>query len=114
MSTYHYDVFTEERLPNLNDGEISKEKGAKMLYDALCKKCEDCGMDPKWEVFMTSDHEKYSEIDKGQIWVCWESGPYEWGVGYSLGSQPQSYDWPEVKQDWYLETYYGFDVIFTD
>ena len=44
MSTYHYDVFTEERLPNLNDGEISKEQGAKMLYDALCKKCEDCGM----------------------------------------------------------------------
>ena len=37
--SYHNDIFTKKRLPNLNDGKISKEKGAKMLYDALCKKC---------------------------------------------------------------------------
>ena len=40
------------------------------------------------EDFMTSDHKKFSEISEGQIWVCWEAGPYDWGVGYSLGSHP--------------------------
>ena len=42
------------------------------------------------------------------------AGPWEWGVAYSLGSHPKSYDMFSNPNDWYLECYYGFDVIFTD
>lgn len=103
-----------KHLPDLTSKEVTKEEAATRLYEALKKECEEWGQSPGSEVFMTSDHKKFSEISEGQIWVCWEAGPYDWGVGYSLGSHPDSYSWPKTNQDWYLETYYGFDVIFAD
>ena len=101
-------------MPNFADREVSKEQAAEELYQALCKIAEANGHDPKCEVSIMKDHNKFQEINKGDIWVTYEAGPWEWGVGYSLGSHPKSYTWPTTKQDWYLETYYGFDVIFTD
>tara|TARA_A100001515_G_C4520869_1_gene193478 strand:- start:64 stop:396 length:333 start_codon:yes stop_codon:yes gene_type:complete len=101
-------------MPNFADREVSKEQAAEELYQALCKIAKANGHDPKWEVSIMKDHNKYEEINEGDIWVTYEAGPWEWGVGYSLGSHPKSYTWPTTKQDWYLETYYGFDVIFTD
>jgi len=101
-------------MPNFADREVSKEQAAEELYQALCKIAEANGHDPKWEVSIMKDHNKFEEINEGDIWVTYEAGPWEWGVGYSLGSHPKSYTWPTTKQDWYLETYYGFDVIFTD
>ena len=101
-------------MPNFADREVSKEQAAEELYQALCKIAEANGHDPKCEVSIMKDHNKFQEINEGDIWVTYEAGPWEWGVGYSLGSHPKSYTWPTTKQDWYLETYYGFDVIFTD
>lgn len=101
-------------MPNFADREVSKEQAAEELYQALCKIAEANGHDPKCEVSIMKDHNKFEEINEGDIWVTYEAGPWEWGVGYSLGSHPKSYTWPTTKQDWYLETYYGFDVIFTD
>ena len=46
--------------------------------------------------------------------MMYEAGPYDWGVSYSLSSHPKSYDMMNNPQDWYLETHWGFDVIFTD
>ena len=51
--------------------------------------------------------------NKNNIQVIWESGPFDWGVAYSMGSNPKSYDPMKNIQDWYLECYYGFDVMFT-
>ncbi len=101
-------------MPNFADREVSKEQAAAELYQALCKIAEANGHDPKCEVSIMKDHNKFQEINEGDIWVTYEAGPWEWGVGYSLGSHPKSYTWPKTNQDWYLETYYGFDVIFTD
>ena len=75
-------------LPDLNTKAVPKEEAANQL--------------------------NHSEISEGQIWVCFEAGPWEWGVGYSLSSHPESYDMMSNPHDWYLECYYGFDVIFTD
>ena len=105
---------TDDLMPNFADREVSKEQAAEELYQALCKIAEANGHDPKCEVSIMTDHNKFEEINEGDIWVTYEAGPWEWGVGYSLGSHPKSYTWPTTKQDWYLETYYGFDVIFTD
>jgi hypothetical protein len=105
---------TDDLMPNFADREVSKEQAAEELYQALCKIAEANGHDPKCEVSIMKDHNKFEEINEGDIWVTYEAGPWEWGVGYSLGSHPKSYTWPTTKQDWYLETYYGFDVIFTD
>ncbi len=101
-------------LPDLKTKAVSKEDAANQLYQALRKQAKRMGFNPDTEVFMTSDHENYEEISEGQIWVCFEAGPWEWGVGYSLGSHPESYDMMSNPHDWYLECYYGFDVIFAD
>ena len=108
------DKLSGKHLPDLTSKEVTKEEAAARLYQALKKECEEWGQNPKSEVYMTSDHTKCEYITEGQIWVCWEAGPYDWGVGYSLGSHPKSYDMMSNPQDWYLETYYGFDVIFSD
>ena len=101
-------------LPDLSSKVVPKEQAAKQLYQALCEQAKRMGFNPDIEVFMTSDHKKYSEINEGDIWVCFEAGPWEWGVAYSLSSHPKSYDMMSNPHDWYLECYYGFDVIFTD
>jgi len=101
-------------LPDLKNKSVPKKDAADQLYQALRKQAESMGFNPDTEVFMTSDHERYEEISEGQIWVCFEAGPWEWGVGYSLGSHPESYDMMSNPHDWYLECYYGFDVIFAD
>ena len=101
-------------MPNFANREVSKGQAAEELYKALCEVAKLNGHDPKCEVSITADHNKFEEIDEGDIWVTYEAGPFDWGVGYSLGSHPESYTWPKTNQDWYLETYYGFDVIFTD
>jgi hypothetical protein len=72
-------------------------------------------MDPDWEtnILLYKDYCGDSKSDK-IIVVSFEAGPHDWGVGYSLGSHPKSYAWPKGSpQDWYLECYYGFDVMFT-
>ena len=101
-------------LPDLVSQAVPKEKAADMLYQALRKQAKRMGFDPDIEVFMTDDYKKYGTFDKGDIWVCFEAGPWEWGVAYSLSSHPGSYDMMSNPHDWYLECYHGFDVIFTD
>lgn len=101
-------------LPDLASKPVDKEIAANQLYQALREQAKRMGFDPDTEVFMTDDYKKYGTFGKGDIWVCFEAGPWEWGVGYSTGSHPSSYDMMANPNDWYLECYYGFDVIFTD
>ena len=71
-------------------------------------------MDPDWEtnISLYKDYNSDSNSDK-IIVVSFEAGPHDWGVEYSLGSKPSSYKMHGNIQDWYLECYYGFDVMFT-
>ena len=123
------DTLINKYLPDFTKVKISKEEAAEQLYQALCKQARAVGHDPAWEVSKprpypndcTHTDEERSDIqtdaeykDYDQIMVSYEAGPYDWGVGYSLSSHPESYDMMNNPQDWYLECYYGFDGIFCD
>ena len=107
-----------DRLTNLPDfvtKKIDMLDAAKMFKKAIDENCRRLGMDPDWEtnILLYKDYNNDSKSDK-IIVVSFEAGPHDWGVGYSLGSHPKSYAWPKGSpQDWYLECYYGFDVMFT-
>ena len=107
-----------DRLINLPDfvtKKIDMLDAAKMFKKAIDENCRRLGMDPDWEtnILLYKDYNNDSKSDK-IIVVSFEAGPHDWGVGYSLGSHPKSYAWPKGSpQDWYLECYYGFDVMFT-
>mgnify|MGYP003110216783 FL=1 len=102
-------------LPDFVSKKIDMLSAAKMFKKAIDENCKRLGMDPDWEtnILLYKDYNSDSNSDK-IIVVSFEAGPHDWGVGYSLGSHPKSYAWPKGSpQDWYLECYYGFDVMFT-
>ena len=82
------------------------------MLESQHKNCKKMGMDPKWETNMATA-DKYGYGSDEVICVNFEAGPHDWGVNYSLGSNPTSYTMSGNIQDWYLECYYGFDVMFT-
>lgn len=60
----------------------------------------------------------------GPYWsICWESGPYNWGVNLSMGEPMfaggfSGYDSsPEIdlmkSNSWYCECYWSFTLLFT-
>ena len=102
-------------LPDFVSKKIDMLSAARMFKKAIDENCKRLGMDPDWEtnILLYKDYNSDSKSDK-IIVVSFEAGPHDWGVGYSLGSHPKSYAWPKGSpQDWYLECYYGFDVMFT-
>ena len=102
-------------LPDFVSKKVDMLEAARMFKKAIDKNCRSMGMDPDWEtnILLYKDYNSDSKSDK-IIVVSFEAGPHDWGVGYSLGSHPKSYAWPKGNpQDWYLECYYGFDVMFT-
>ncbi len=112
-------------LPDFVTKKIDKKEAAQMMYNSLVKHCKAFGMDSDIEVSKPKSypnvftHTKHQMAGKktDSIQVVWESGPFDWGVAYSLGSHPKSYPFGQTKiykQDWYLETHWGFDVIFCD
>ena len=85
-------------------------KASKMLYKALRKNASTMFGDPSY-----ADSETFIRLtdDKKGIHVGFESCPHhDWGVDYSLGGYSKSYSMHENIQDWYLEVYWGFDVMF--
>ena len=102
-------------LPDFVSKKIDMLSAARMFKKAIDENCKRLGMDPDWEtnILLYKDYNRDSKSDK-IIVVSFEAGPHDWGVGYSLDSHPKSYAWPKGSpQDWYLECYYGFDVMFT-
>ena len=103
------------KLPDFVSKKVDMLTAARSFKAAIDKNCKAMGMDPDWEtnISLYKDYNSDSNSDK-IIVVSFEAGPHDWGVGYSLGSHPKSYAWPKGSpQDWYLECYYGFDVMFT-
>ncbi len=102
-------------LPDFVSKKVDMLDAARMFKKAIDENCKRLGMDPDWEtnILLYKDYNSDSNSDK-IIVVSFEAGPHDWGVGYSLGSHPKSYAWPSGNiQDWYLECYYGFDVMFS-
>jgi len=99
-------------LPNFVTKKVDMLTAAREFKAAIDKNCKRMGMDPDWETNILLDKEYQGSSNK-VIVVCFEAGPFDWGVGYSLGSHPKSYNMHKNIQDWYLECYYGFDVMFT-
>lgn len=85
----------------------TKQGAAKRLYAGLQDYCEAVGM-PRSEVFIQTPEES-AQGGYGKCWrVCFEAGPYEWGISASL-------DWLFNRgAGWYTEPYYSFDVCFTE
>ena len=101
-------------LPDFVTRKVDMLTAAREFKAAIDKNCKRMGMDPDWEtnIMLYKDYNSDSDSDK-IIVVNFEAGPFDWGVGYSLGSHPKSYNMHKNIQDWYLECYYGFDVMFT-
>ena len=102
-------------LPDFVSKKVDMLTAARQFKNAIDKNCRRMGMDPDWEtnILLYKDYNNDSQSDK-IIVVSFEAGPHDWGVSYSLSSHPESYDMMNNPQDWYLETHWGFDVIFTD
>lgn len=86
-------------------------KAAEVLHNFLREYAKDIGMKPDIEV----GYAKYAG-SKDYPAVCFEAGPYEWGVRFSLGGKPFNgieYD-PRKQDNWYLEPHYSFDVCFIE
>ena len=103
------------KLPDFVSKKVDILTAARSFKAAIDKNCKRMGMDPDWEtnICLYKEYNSDSNSDK-IIVVSFEAGPHDWGVGYSLGSHPASYAWPSGNlNDWYLECYYGFDVMFS-
>ena len=94
--------------------KIDMLEAAKLFKKAIDRHCRASAQDPNWETNMVTAREQHGgDYSDKIICVNWEAGPFDWGVSYSLGSHPGSYSMHKNTQDWYLETYWGFDVMFT-
>lgn len=77
------------------------ETMAKAAYEGVRETCVNCDMNPDIECFLRAPGEEAYD-GAGDRWlVCWESGPYQWGVALSMAL------------DYGLtEPYYSFDLAF--
>lgn len=83
------------------------EAAAKAFYAALCKFADECGYDSKLEVWIKNPAEAGPPgWGVKAWWVCWASGPYDWGVITSMTGLFNR------KAGWWTEPYWGFDVAF--
>ena len=99
-------------LPDFVTRKVDMLTAAREFKAAIDKNCKRMGMDPDWETNINLSKDYFGDSDK-VIVVYFEAGPYDWGVSYSMGSHLKSYDPMKNPNDWYLECYYGFDVMFT-
>lgn len=83
----------------------TKSGAAKAFHKALCKMCRDWGLNPDIEIFIDTPEQSEAR-GYGRNWrVCWESGPFEWGIHASI----------QMRGPWgYCEPYHSFDLCFTE
>lgn len=68
--------------------------------------CESAGFKPGWEVLIFPPEQTTHE-GSGMWRICWESGPYGWGVG--SGVVPARY---REGANWYTEPHFSFDLCW--
>jgi hypothetical protein len=100
-------------LPDFKTTKMDMLTAARLFKTKIDKVCKEMGMDPEWETSICL-YKDYTDSKSDKIIVVnFEAGPFDWGVSYSLGSNPKSYNPMKNPNDWYLECHYGFDVLFT-
>lgn len=79
------------------------EAAARAVYAALCILSAKSGQNPNIEVWIESPAQSVAKgRPHGACWiVSWESGPYQWAIGASLGGHNRL-----------TEPYYSFDLTF--
>ena len=108
----HEEKIFAKHLPDFASKKVELKEASRQFHEALKKIAKEFGHDPKWETYV-QDYKKWGGSMEGDL-VGYEACPiYDWGVSYSLGAYPESYNPMKNPQDWYLECHYGFDVIFT-
>jgi len=109
----HEEKIFAKHLPDFVNKKVELKEASRQFKEALDKIAVEFGHDPKWETYLT-DYKKYGGNFEGDM-VGYEACPiHDWGVAYSLGAFPKSFNPMKNPQDWYLECHYGFDVIFTE
>lgn len=83
---------------------MNGKKAAKAVYDALKPLVIAAGQKPEIELSMRGPADHHYA---GKCWlVCWEAGPYEWGIPASFAALEASGK--------LCEPYYSFDLCFYD
>ena len=115
-----YDRLPLDKLPGIYLPDFVSKKtdmleAANMFKEAIDKIAIRMGMEPEWETLIKTyqDYQGDGSNSNKVIAVGFEACPFDWGVSYSLGAYPKSYNPMKNPNDWYLECYYGFDVLFT-
>lgn len=85
---------------------LGAEAAARACHALLLEVCEAAGQKPKIEVMMLAPGERNRAESKDAWFVCWEAGPYEWGINASHAIMDC---YANTKA---IETYYGFDLLF--
>lgn len=72
-----------------------------------------------WETLLTTPARTAEHFGDSPEWrVCWESGPYQWGIDLSCSESFQFDSGPRLthvlSNAWFLEPYYSFDVNFVE
>ena len=102
-----------KHLPDFVSKKVELKEASRQFKEALDKIAKEFGHDPNYETWL-QDYKKWGGNMEGD-YVGYEACPiYDWGVSYSLGAYPKSYNPMKNPNDWYLECHYGFDVIFTE
>lgn len=93
-------------MPDLSAND-EPEAAAREAYAYVRELSAKMGQDPDIETSIFAPGER--EESDGSWWVIWESGPYDWAIEVSLDGRRRTY-----AENWYCETYWGFDLIFVD
>jgi len=98
----HNRRFQAEVSAAINDTPTA-EAAARAVYAVVRRYCEAMGYKPDIETFIRSPQESLDANGvHGACWVVsWESGPFQWAVGASLGGHNRL-----------VEPYYSFDLTF--
>lgn len=73
-----------DRLDKATAKADTAEKVAKAMHRVLRKFAAEIGQKPDIEVFIRAPGEPRHYNDATCWCVCWEAGPYDWAVGYSM------------------------------
>ena len=89
------------------------DHAVRMAFATVIKASASLDQNPGWEVFCQPPEVEGWE-GSGSWRICWESGPYDWAVGDSLGAARILPYRLCSGRGFYTEPHYGFDLIYVE
>lgn len=106
-------------LPEVVDfSDLEADEAAFTLWRVIVEHMRAFDLSPSWELMLlTPDREveHFGQCGENGAWrVCYESGPYEWAIDWSLGGNPFVKKCSNVgrAKKFIAEPYYRFDICF--